>query len=146
MNLSIQHFTALLPLLVTSATIVLVMLAIAWRRHHGLTYVLSGALDVAVAWGPLVGYFARHHPSPALETVPLEDAPSAAMTFEFSMGVSKGNRELKARLEEVIDKRAADIQRIFEDFGVPLLPLKPPRAVEQKPAPPGSHKHDSRKQ
>lgn len=43
MALTIQHFTALLPLLVTSATIVVVMLAIAWRRHHGLTYVLSGA-------------------------------------------------------------------------------------------------------
>jgi mxaJ protein len=116
------------------------------RPQRPLEDVLSGALDVAIAWGPLVGYFARNHPSPALETVPLEDVPSAAMSFEFSMGVGKGNRELKARLEDVIDKRAADIKRIFEDFGVPLLPLKPPKSAEQKPSPPGSHKHDSRNQ
>ena len=31
----------LLPLLITSATIVLVMLAIAWKRNHAMTFGLS---------------------------------------------------------------------------------------------------------
>lgn len=43
MQLTTQHFIALLPLLITSATIVLVMLAIAWRRNHSQTYLLSVA-------------------------------------------------------------------------------------------------------
>lgn len=43
MELTTQHLIALLPLLVTCATIVVVMLAIAWRRHHGQTFVLSVA-------------------------------------------------------------------------------------------------------
>ncbi|WPC03257.1 NADH-quinone oxidoreductase subunit NuoN [Pseudomonas benzenivorans] len=38
---TLQHAIALLPLLVTSATLILVMLTIAWKRNHGLTFVLS---------------------------------------------------------------------------------------------------------
>ena len=41
MELTTQHFIALLPLLVTSATIVVVMLAIAWKRNHAMTFILS---------------------------------------------------------------------------------------------------------
>ncbi|MCW3148836.1 NADH-quinone oxidoreductase subunit NuoN [Stutzerimonas stutzeri] len=49
MELTQQHFIALLPLLVVSATVVVVMLAIAWRRNHGLSYTLStGGLVLAL--------------------------------------------------------------------------------------------------
>ncbi|MFP6848189.1 MAG: NADH-quinone oxidoreductase subunit NuoN [Pseudomonas sp.] len=41
MHLTTQHFIALLPLLITSATVVLVMLAIAWKRNHTMTFGLS---------------------------------------------------------------------------------------------------------
>jgi len=113
------------------------------RPEKVLQDVLSGAVDVAVAWGPMVGYFARQHPSPALAMVPLGDDSSEAMSFEFSMGVKKGNRELKTRLEGALDRREADVKRILAEYGVPLLPLKPPGAPpEEKPAPPGSHRHD----
>jgi len=112
------------------------------RPEKVLQDVLSGAIDVAAVWGPLVGYFIKQHPS-ALEVVSLDDDAKLPMSFEFSMGVRKGNRELKARLEGALDRREADIRRILADYGVPLLPLKPPgEAVEEKPAPPGSHKHD----
>ncbi|TBU97435.1 NADH-quinone oxidoreductase subunit NuoN [Pseudomonas dryadis] len=36
-----QHLIALLPLLVTCATILVVMLAIAWKRSHAMTFILS---------------------------------------------------------------------------------------------------------
>ena len=49
------------------------------------------------------------------------------MTFEMSMGVKKGDQALKAKLEEAIDRRQAEIRQVLQDFGVPLLPLKPPR-------------------
>jgi NADH-quinone oxidoreductase subunit N len=42
MEFTTQHLLALLPLLVVCATIVVVMLAIAWRRNHSQTFVLSG--------------------------------------------------------------------------------------------------------
>lgn len=113
------------------------------RPDKVLQDVLSGAVDVAVAWGPMVGYFTKQHPS-TLEVIPLDDEAKLPMSFEFSMGVKRGNRELKTRLEGVLDRREADIRRIIEDYGIPLLPLKPPgESAEQKPSPPGSHKHDS---
>jgi mxaJ protein len=117
------------------------------RPQRVLEDMVSGSLDVAVTWGPLVGYFARKHPSPALELVPLEDDRSEPMSFEFSMGVRKGERELKSQLEEVLDRRQAEIRKIFEEYGVPLLPLKPAGdAAERTPPSPGSHKHESSRQ
>jgi NADH-quinone oxidoreductase subunit N len=41
MQFTTQHFIALLPLLITSATLVVVMLAIAWKRNHSVTFGLS---------------------------------------------------------------------------------------------------------
>lgn len=113
------------------------------RPEKLLEDVLSGAIDVGVAWGPTVGYFTKRHPS-ALEVVSLDDDAKVPMSFEFSMGVHKGNRDLKARLEAVLDTRGADITRILTDYGVPLLPLKPSgEAFEEKRATPGAHQHNS---
>ena len=43
MEFTSQHFNALLPLLITSSTAILVMLAIAWKRSHTITFFLSVA-------------------------------------------------------------------------------------------------------
>jgi NADH-quinone oxidoreductase subunit N len=43
MDLTIQHFIALAPLLITSITIVVVMLGIAWRRNHSQSFLLTVA-------------------------------------------------------------------------------------------------------
>ncbi|OCX19459.1 NADH-quinone oxidoreductase subunit NuoN [Pseudomonas graminis] len=43
MDLTIQHFIALAPLLITSITIVVVMLGIAWRRSHSQSFLLTVA-------------------------------------------------------------------------------------------------------
>jgi mxaJ protein len=90
----------------------------------------AGKVDVAIAWGPLVGHFAKvsqRGGGPALTLVPLQDDKVIPMTFEMSMGVKKGDQALKAKLEEAIDRRQAEIRQVLEDFGIPLLPLKPPR-------------------
>ena len=41
MDFTTSHLIALLPLIVTSMTAIMVMLAIAGKRHHGLTFILS---------------------------------------------------------------------------------------------------------
>ncbi len=41
MNSTFQYGTALLPILITAATAVVVMLGIAWRRNHGATFLLT---------------------------------------------------------------------------------------------------------
>jgi NADH-quinone oxidoreductase subunit N len=65
MEFTIQHFIALAPLLITSLTVVVVMLAIAWRRNHSQTFLLSVAgLNLA-----LLSIF------PALKVAPLAVTP-----------------------------------------------------------------------
>jgi mxaJ protein len=114
------------------------------RPQRVLEDVVSGTTDAAVAWGPTAGYFVKNHPSPALEITPLADEAREALAYEFSMGVRKGERELKARLEAVLDKKAAEVKGILEEYGVPLLPLEPAKeSAEEKRPPPDSHRHDT---
>ncbi|GBC84111.1 hypothetical protein HRbin11_00533 [bacterium HR11] len=100
---------------------------------------LAGKVDVAVVWGPIAGYFAKKKGAP-LRIVPVPDEnPRIPMAFNMSMGVRKGNKALKARLEEILTAKAAEIRAILEDYGVPLLEIQP---VREKPAPPKEgHKH-----
>ena len=101
------------------------------RPRKLLDDLVAGTVDVAVAWGPLAGYAARTSDAP-LELVPLEDEPGVPLSFDISMGVAKGNEELKGRLEAAIDRRQAEIRAILEEYGVPLVPA----AGESGAAPP----------
>ena len=85
---------------------------------------IAGEIDVAVVWGPVAGYFVKKLNVSYLEIVPLQGGdPGTPFTFEFSMGVREGNKALKAQLEQALSKRQAEIRKILEDYGVPLLPL-----------------------
>jgi mxaJ protein len=84
---------------------------------------LAGKFDVAVVWGPIAGYFAKKRSAP-LTLVPLQGQEGKIpFTFAMSMGVRKDEKALKARLEEALDRQQGEIQKILEEFGVPLLPL-----------------------
>ena len=91
------------------------------RPRKLLDDLVAGAVDVAVAWGPLAGYAAGGLNAP-LELVPLEDEPGVPLSFDISMGVAKGDDELKGRLETAIDRRQSEILAILEEYGVPLVP------------------------
>jgi mxaJ protein len=98
----------------------------------------QGAIDVAVVWGPLAGYSARQHRASSLELVPLQDNGTIPMSFEMSMGVKKGNKELKALLEGALDRRQAEIRKVLEDYGVPILAFATPPPSAGK-GPSGEH-------
>ena len=85
---------------------------------------IAGEIDVAMVWGPVAGYYVKKLNASHLDIVPLQDGGLAApFTFDFSMGVREGNKALKAQLEEALGKRQAEIRKVLEDYGVPLLPL-----------------------
>lgn len=86
---------------------------------------VAGEIDVVLDWGPMAGYTVKQlNGASPLEVVLLDGGePGLPFTFEFSMGVKEGNKELKAELEEAISKRYAEIRKILEEYGVPLLPL-----------------------
>jgi mxaJ protein len=85
--------------------------------------VADGTIDVAIVWGPFGGYYAQRQKVP-LEVVPVSpaiDQPSLPFTFDISMGVRKGDDAFKKQIEEILDRRRAEIRAILERFGVPLV-------------------------
>ncbi|HET7500176.1 MAG TPA: substrate-binding domain-containing protein [Kofleriaceae bacterium] len=93
---------------------------------------VAGTIDVALVWGPIAGYFVKKKAAP-LEIVPLEDRADGGSRFAFdiSMGVKKGNTELKAKLEQALARKHDAIEHILEDFGVPLLPAAEEKARDK---------------
>lgn len=84
-------------------------------------------VDVAVAWGPLAGYFSRH------STVPLDITPIAGDSrnpnlpfhFDIGIGVRPGNTSLADILNAELVRRRADIQKLLTTYGIPQLSLPP---------------------
>jgi quinoprotein dehydrogenase-associated probable ABC transporter substrate-binding protein len=84
--------------------------------------VADGQIDVAVAWGPLAGYFARSSPVPLqLTRVHPDEEPPFPFVFDVAMGVARSNEPLQRELDGVIARRRADIENILRDYGVPMV-------------------------
>jgi mxaJ protein len=87
--------------------------------------VASGDIDVAVAWGPLAGYFAKSTNVPLqISRVHPDEEPPFPFVFDVAMGVARANDRLQAELDAVIATRRLEIERILRDYGVPLLPVE----------------------
>jgi mxaJ protein len=86
--------------------------------------VVGGEVDVAVVWGPLAGYFARRGSVPLrLAPVSPEADPSGVrFAFAISMGVRKGDTQLRDELNAVLARRRPEIERILDEYGVPRVP------------------------
>jgi quinoprotein dehydrogenase-associated probable ABC transporter substrate-binding protein len=84
-----------------------------------------GDIDVAAAWGPLGGYLARQAKVP-LTVTPIRDGDRFApqqFQFAISMGVRKGDRDLRDRLNTFIDEHRSEITSLLRSYGVPLIEL-----------------------
>ena len=95
--------------------------------------VAKGEVDIAVAWGPVAGYFARQHKTKMIVT-PIEpaiDSTGLPFTFGISLGVRRGTGDLRDRLDAICKKRKADIDRILDEFGVPRVAKPEPKSVRQ---------------
>ncbi|HJP60552.1 MAG TPA: substrate-binding domain-containing protein [Gemmatimonadaceae bacterium] len=85
--------------------------------------VANGEVDVAVAWGPLAGYFAQREPV-TLDVTPVSpqiDLPFLPFVFDISMGVRRGNDTLREKLNAIIERRRSDIDRILTEYSVPRV-------------------------
>jgi len=83
--------------------------------------VANGEIDVAIAWGPMAGYFAGREKTP-LEIIPVSpqiDLPYLPMVYEISLGVRRGEEVFLNKLEKALDHRKDEIQKILNEFGVP---------------------------
>ncbi len=81
--------------------------------------IASGQIDAGVLWGPIAGYYAQHA-TPRLTVVPLlkEQSP---MVFRIAMGVRHSDQDWKRKLNRLIAENQPEIDRILQQYGVPLL-------------------------
>ncbi len=81
-----------------------------------------GDIDVAIVWGPVAGYFARTSKAAlAIQPVSPPEYRGIPFTFDISMGVRKGNEELRKALDGVLQSDASEIQQIVSEYGVPQV-------------------------
>lgn len=81
----------------------------------------QGHIDLAIVWGPLAGYFAKESRVP-MEVVPVSpqiDQPFLPFVFDISMGVRRGDQELRDQLDQFLEKRRPEIEQILKDYRVP---------------------------
>ena len=78
--------------------------------------VSSGAVDVAVMWGPFAGWYGK-----GLDVRPVEPAAflGVPFTFEISMAVRKQDAALRAELDRAIGAQCGAIQKLLDGYRVP---------------------------
>jgi mxaJ protein len=84
--------------------------------------VATGAIDVAVVWGPLAGFFAAR--TGGLEITPATPAIDGAqwpMVFDIAMGVRRGEPEFKTEIEHALVVNHAAIGAVLAEYHVPLI-------------------------
>jgi mxaJ protein len=83
--------------------------------------VAHGEVDVAIAWGPLAGYFAPRAATPLVlaPVSPQIDQPALPFAFDISMGVRRSDRSLRDSIDDVLVRRRATIDSILARYGVP---------------------------
>ncbi|MES2405512.1 MAG: quinoprotein dehydrogenase-associated putative ABC transporter substrate-binding protein [Pseudomonadota bacterium] len=87
--------------------------------------VAKGDVDVAIAWGPLAGYFATREPVKL--TVVLLTHTHAVLPFQFSisMAVRHGDGALRDKLNAFLQSHRDAIHALLARYGVPQLPMLP---------------------
>jgi mxaJ protein len=85
--------------------------------------VARGDIDVAVAWGPMAGYWARRSAVPLTVTPvqPQTDGPSVPFVFDIALGLRRGDAAFRTSLDSILTRRHAEIDKLLEQYGVPRL-------------------------
>ena len=82
-------------------------------------------VDIAIAWGPLAGYFAKQSPVPLVLTpLPARDSLSD-LPFQYNMGIAvrRRDKEFRDSLQAVLERRRPEIDAILKQYNVPVMPI-----------------------
>lgn len=82
--------------------------------------VAAGDVDLAIAWGPLAGYFATRV-DPPLSIAAADAVPGVPMRFSISMAVRRDATDLRDRLNGVLERRRPAIDALLDRFNVPRV-------------------------
>jgi mxaJ protein len=83
---------------------------------------VAGDIDVAIAWGPLAGYFAARQ-NPPLRVTPVEPQRDGVfpMTFAIAMGVRRGDDAFRREIEVALAHKRPQIDAILSEYHVPRV-------------------------
>jgi quinoprotein dehydrogenase-associated probable ABC transporter substrate-binding protein len=81
----------------------------------------SGAIDAAVLWGPIAGFYAKKENPPLHIALLVKETTGPQLAFRIGMGVRQADQNWKRLLNRLIQENQPDINKILLDFGVPLL-------------------------
>ena len=91
------------------------------QPHMDVQNMLDGKLDVAALWGPMAGWYKTMKHAP-IEIVPVNRMDDRTpMEFPLAIGMRRGAKDLKAKIEAVMLKEKDRIKQVFVDYGVPLV-------------------------
>ena len=83
--------------------------------------VVDGQLDIAAAWGPMAGYYKTIKQAPlTIQPVNTID-DSVPLEFDMALAVPRGRPDIKAAVEAALHESKADIRKVLDDYGVPLV-------------------------
>ena len=86
--------------------------------------VRKGDADMAIAWGPIAGFAARQ-PGARLDLTPLPDRDgSLPFAFDIAIALRRDDRVLASQVDAILERRAIDIERVLDAYGVPRTPTK----------------------
>lgn len=85
--------------------------------------VVNKDVDIAVVWGPLAGYFAKKQNVPLTinPVSPQIDVPYLPFVYDISVGVRRGEDDLKAKIDEILERRKIDVERILDEYNIPRV-------------------------
>lgn len=85
-------------------------------------------VDIAIGWGPAMGYFAARSKVPLTVQAVMDDPahPAIEMSYAIAIAVPPGNRKLRAELDQFLSLRREAIRQLLIDYHVPLYG-EPPR-------------------
>jgi mxaJ protein len=86
----------------------------------------KGDIDIAIAWGPIGGYFAKQSKVPMMVALIPEYENENVKGKEYwniSIGVRKGDKDRQAMIQGALDRNQDKINKILDDFGIPHVAI-----------------------
>jgi mxaJ protein len=91
----------------------------------------SGDVDIAIAWGPMAGFFTSRTPErfTLAPVTPEVDLPFLPFVYDIAMGVRRADTTFRDRLNEILTSRRSEIDGILAEYGVPTVGARQVRVI-----------------
>jgi mxaJ protein len=86
----------------------------------------KGDIDIAIAWGPIGGYFAKQSKVPmVVAPIPEYETQNAKGKeyWNISVGVRKKDKDRMEMIQGALDRNQDKIIKILDDYGIPHVPV-----------------------